>query len=92
MALSRPITRSVGQCCSERSICFITLFLELERTGCKAFAMLLAFDLQYGKALLVLSPGIISALSQRDNLFLNVLHLDDPRGASIFSLFSLSAN
>ena len=54
--------------------------------------MLLTCDLHYGKALLVLSPGIISALSQRDNLFLIVLHLDDPRGASLFSLFSLSAN
>ena len=71
-ALSRRITGSVGQCCGERSIRFITLFLEVERTGCKPFAMLLACDLHYGKALLVLSPGIISALSQGGDLFLIV--------------------
>jgi hypothetical protein len=46
--------------------------------GRKTFAMLLACDLHYGKALLVLSPGIISAPSQHGNLFLIALHLDDP--------------
>ena len=48
-ALSRPITRSVGQCCSDNGICFITFFLEVERTGCRQFAMLLTCDLHYGK-------------------------------------------
>ena len=46
--------------------------------------MLLACDLHYGKALLELSPGIISASSQRGNLFRIVLHLDDPSRTFLF--------